>query len=42
MTQIGHRAKFYFMCNNKPWDLSMVPNKKKIHPAMTEECEKTD
>ena len=38
ITQIWHRAKFYFTCISGPWYLSMVPNMKKIHSAIMEEC----
>ena len=38
ITQIWDRAKFYFTCISGPWYLIMVPNMKKIHPAIMEEC----
>ena len=41
-TQIWHKAKFYFMCIRRQWYLIMVPNMKKIHPAVMEECARMD
>ena len=42
MTQIWHRAKFYFTCISSPWCMITVPNMKKIHPGIMEECVRTD
>ena len=42
ITQIWHRAKFYLTCISGPWYLIMVPNMNKIHPAIMEECVRTD
>ena len=42
ITQIWHRAKFYFTCINGPWYLIMVRNMKKIHLAIMGECMRTD
>ena len=38
ITHIWHRAKFYFTCNHNTWYLIMVPNVRKIHLVITEEC----
>ena len=34
ITQIWHRAKFYFTCIINPCSLIMVPDMKKIHPPL--------
>ena len=38
ITKIWDRDKFYFTCISGPWYLIMVPNMKKIHPTIMEEC----
>ena len=42
ITQIWHRAKFYFTSIHGSWYMIMVPNMKKIHLAIMEECMRTD
>ena len=42
ITQNWGRDKFYFTCISSRWYLIMVPNMKKIHLAIMEECTRTD
>ena len=37
ISQIGHRAKFYFTCIYGPWYLIMIPNMKTIDLSSMEE-----
>ena len=39
ITQIWHRAKFYFTRISNIWYLITVPQMKKIHLAIMEECD---
>ena len=38
ITQIGHRAKFYCMCISIQWYMFIVPNMRKIHLSIMDEC----
>ena len=42
ITQMWQTAKFHFTWISNPWYLIMVPNMKKVHPAIMEECARTD
>ena len=42
ITQNSHRAKFYFTSISGSWYLIMVLNMKEIHPAIMEECTRTE
>ena len=36
------QSQYYFTCNSSPWCLIMVPNMKKIHAGIMEECVRMD
>ena len=38
ITEMWHRAKFYFTCISGPLNQIMVPNIKKIYPVTVQEC----